>query len=114
MSSISTNDTSLSHPSFVRSTEGQLSSIRFVDTVIGNLGENLRDGSWSGDEDTDMDEDDMALPCDSGPVFLPQMNEAEPAHIAVPNSDSISRENAAGSSSLPFMISETAVSRLCS
>ena len=47
----------IARPSFVRSEVGQLTSVRFADMVVGNLGESL--GGWStenGDDDGDGDE----------------------------------------------------------
>lgn len=52
------NGSNLSHPSFVRSTQEQVSSIHFVDNVIGNLGASLREGSL---DDELHDEDPMDM-----------------------------------------------------
>ena len=46
-----------SQSSFICSDQGQVSSIRFVDSIIGNLGESLHDGSHEDDEEEDVDSD---------------------------------------------------------
>lgn len=44
-----------SESSFVRSTQGQVSTIHFVNSIIGNLGAPLRDGPLTEDDDEDGD-----------------------------------------------------------
>lgn len=53
------NGSDSSQKSFHRSNEGQVSSIRFADSIIGNLGAQLRDGSHEDDIEDGINTNDF-------------------------------------------------------
>ena len=53
ISTVTSNGSDPSRPSFVRSDQGQVSSIRFADSIIRSFGMALRDGSLNDDEEAD-------------------------------------------------------------
>lgn len=75
-----------------------MSSIRFADTVIGNLGESLRAGSRDDDEDDDADDSDMARTSDIEMAPLPHKDQEEPVRATLSHSEDICGENVAGPS----------------
>lgn len=53
ISTVTSNGSDPSDPSLGRSDQGQVSSIRFASSIIGNLGAPLRDGPLEDDEEID-------------------------------------------------------------
>ena len=71
-----------SNPSLTRSTHGQITSIRFADGVIGNLGEPLQHWSTEENEDTDEDENSVYTPSDTEKCSLPEGKDEGLVHSA--------------------------------
>lgn len=95
ISTVTSNDSDPSRPSFVRSDPGQASSIRF-NSIIGNLGAPVRDGSHEdngGGEDMDGME---------GAALLDMQQDDEEMRVGIPLSGSADtrEENVAGPSRL--------------
>ena len=90
------NGSDSSRPPFDRSDQGQVSSIRFVSSIIGNLGAPLHDGSF---EDDDEARDNI----DVEGVQLPDLSrDDEELHVGIsPLIVDIVEENVAGPSKIP-------------
>lgn len=102
ISTVTTDGSNPSRPSFVRSTQDHTSSIRFADIVIGNLGESLRDVSHNHDEDDGVDDNGKVTTGDMemGPPH--HKDEDTPVRASLPGSEDIWEENVAGPSRLPL------------
>lgn len=64
ISSVTLHGSDLSQRTLGGSDQGKISSIRFADSIIGNLGAPLRDGSFEDDDD-DSDDIDIEEPVPS-------------------------------------------------
>ena len=108
-----TRDTGISGPTTARSVDGQVSSVRFADRVIGNLGGSIRDWSTADAEiDVDEGEDEVSTSsalsdveaggqpsiveeCILRPTLTPP---------PIPNSTQLLNEDIAGPSRLTFNV----------